>query len=328
MKKEKFILIILIFAGFLFGCDGSGFLVSDKEKIHSVSLVTWNLQTFFDGETVGTEFSEYKKRGSWNSQMYSERLDRLCTVISESDADIYAFEELENAAIFQDISNRLAGKSWRSKDLWKYAAFCKTEGSAFGCGVLSKYPLSDLKSHTLDIRKGNQPEMRPLLEVTVHVEEKEFDLFVNHWKSMSGGEEKTEVWREWQESVLSATLTDAFESGTKTALICGDFNRDFSKFSSDENGNTILRYKGFGNNQDFKVTSVWNFFEGETGSYYFRDEWSRIDNIFFAGSVILKSFNPIVSETTAYESGIPKGYKIYTGKGTSDHLPLFCEFEF
>ena len=45
----------------------------------------------------------------------------------------------------------------------------------------------------IQIHKEAQPSSRPIMQMTVLVGDKDFTLFVNHWKSKSGGEEETEI---------------------------------------------------------------------------------------------------------------------------------------
>ena len=54
----------------------------------NVSVVNWNLQTFFDGNTDGCEYSQFKKNDNWNSTAYTARLTRLCDAIQDMNADI------------------------------------------------------------------------------------------------------------------------------------------------------------------------------------------------------------------------------------------------
>ena len=65
-------------------------------------------------------------------------------------------------------------------------------------------------------------------------------------------------------------------------------------------------------------------FTFDTGSYYYNGEWERIDNIFLAGNTLLVSFSTVSDSPLADEEGIPASYKIFTGEGCSDHLPLKC----
>ena len=128
------------------------------------------------------------------------------------------------------------------------------------------------------------------------------------------------------------------DSSTPAVLICGDFNRDAADFVCNlknqkgwqkEFGNTILRYAAFGYTDYVDVNSLWFTDYGEyasdKGSYFYDDEWERIDNIMLAGSAKKISFTPSAIEPWASAQGYPIAYKIYSGSGWSDHLPLVAK---
>ena len=293
-----------------------------------VSLVCWNVQTFFDASTSGTEYKDFKNSERWTKEKYVKRLNKLCEVMTSLNPDIFVMEEIENEAVVQDIANTLAAGAWDNKKSWKYACFAKESGSAIGCAVFSRYEICSLRTHSLDIRnqKEEQPSSRPIMQVTLNTGGRELDLFVNHWKSKSGGEEETEIWRDWQELVLAER---AFEAGPDPALVmCGDFNRSAEDFvlqtSDSKKTNTLLR----GSSGELIAWSPWfrknGEFAQETGSYYYNGEWERIDNIMIYGALELSGFATVTDSPLADEEGIPSAFKIYTGEGCSDHLPLKC----
>ena len=305
---------IILTAALLFtSCNvNTGCRTVTAEKT-SFTIANWNVQTFFDGVTEGTEYSSFKSAKYWSNEKYSTRLKRLCEVLNTLNADIYTLEEIENEGVLQDIANQFAGKAWDSKTNWTYACFSKEKGAAIGCAVLSKYPLFGLKTHALDImtESQTQPSMRPLIEVSADVNGREIILFVNHWKSKSGGEEKSEVWRNWQEKVLQVRLDSVFNNANPACIVSGDFNRDIDEF-----------------NENFKSHSPWLNSEGEyssnMGSYYYKGEWERIDHIFNFGSAEIESFCACAQSPWITELGTPFSYTIYTGEGYSDHLPVMA----
>ena len=304
-----------------------------------VTIANWNLQTFFDGNKDGCEYKEFQKASDWNQESYKVRLERLCEFITTTDADIYIFEEIEKEGIIYDISNQLSGSghNWNQKKFWNYSVFAKEESSAIGLGVLSRYPLSNVKTHSIDIRihKTTQPSVRYILEMQVSIEGKPLYLLANHWKSKSGGEEESEIWRDWQESILAKRVAELLQEEDAALLICGDFNRDAADFvcnlSNQKNwqknlDNTILRYADFGFTDYTAVNSLWFTDSGEfscpKGSYYYDDQWERIDNLMIGGKVHKVSFTPSAISPWASAQGYPIPYKIYSGQGWSDHLPL------
>lgn len=303
----------------------------------SFSIVNWNVQTFFDGNNDGTEYSNFKKSQSWGTEAYKKRLEKLCAAINSINADVFVFEEIENAGILYDISNFLASKSWNSKENWRYGAFSKNPGDSIGCAVLSKFPLSEITIHNLDIRTENsaQPSMRPLIKLNILFNGRNFCLFVNHWKSKSGGAEESEVWRSWQEKVLA----EKFLERTETPVIaCGDFNRDIMEFkkiyvAGNENENAenielrLFSVNSEAENGGAAVKSPWLNNTGELeepGSYYFNENWERIDHFFANDRIALENFEVLTEGEWCGENLIPKPYKIYTGEGFSDHLPIKC----
>lgn len=327
---NKFVLkffVLFIFSGFLLSCSNQ--TASSHEAAEKlVTVISWNVQTFFDGEKDNCEYEEFKKTSLWNREKYQNRLKKLCSVIEQLNADIYVFQEIENEKILYDISNQLAGKSWNSKNNWNYSCFSKPEGTAIGCAVLSKYELSNLTTHQLDIRslKSEQPAMRYILQVAAKTDNKSLTIFVNHWKSKSGGKEKTEIWRDWQESLLSRLLNEYSEStDNPQVVLCGDFNRDINDFVHKKN-NVYLRNAGCGTTSTVTVNSPWYNSTGgyttETGSYYYQNQWERIDHIFVYGNIKVLSFSPCCQEPFAFQDKTPYAYHISSDSGYSDHLPV------
>ncbi len=340
---RKWILVWLAAGAVLFGgCDNQ--LVKDSSFKRSgeagdagqgkrnISLACWNVQTFFDAVTTGTEYKDFKNSERWTKEKYVQRLNKLCEVMTSLNPDIFVMEEIENAGVVQDIANTLAGGSWERKKNWQYTCFTKDSGSAIGCAVFSRYELTGVKCHSLDIRTQTeeQPSARPLMQLTVIAGEQEVVLFVNHWKSKSGGEEETEIWRDWQELVLADNVLLKQSEG-KAVVMCGDFNRSAEDFVLSEADhrqgntmNTILR----GASGTAEVYSPWFRSDGkfatEGGSYFYNDEWERIDNIMIAGDAAISSFSTVTEAPVADEEGIPAAFKLYTGEGCSDHLPLKC----
>ena len=321
-----------------FGADGTS--SSGKQLL----IANWNLQTFFDGKKDGCEYKEFQKSADWNIETYKVRLKRLCEFITATNADIFVFEELENEEIIYDISNELAGsgQNWNQKKFWNYSVFAKEEGNAIGIGILSRYPLSNIKSHSMDIRihKSAQPSTRCILEAQVSVEKKQLIILANHWKSKSGGEAESEIWRDWQESLLGQRLDELMAENDEVPaiVICGDFNRDAADFVCNLPnqkgwqaglGNTIFRYAAFGYTDYLGADSLWFTASGDyvspKGSYFYDDEWERIDNIFVMGPVKKLGFAPSAVSPWASAQGYPIPYKIYSGQGWSDHLPVYAQ---
>lgn len=308
---------------------------SGKKMSKGIKLVSWNVETFFDAATEGCEYEEFRGSDSaWNADRYRERLKRLTDYMKDENADIYCFMEIENEAVVLDISNQLQGSDAHGTR-WKYAAFGKEPDTAIGCAVFSKLPLEQLTMHQIDYRASlpataferretgtplEPPVMRPLLEIRLNVAGT-LTLFVCHWKSKSGGEEESAVWRGCQEALLASRMEKALSAGS-AVLACGDCNRGLSEFLwSYQEGFVELR--GFSGN--VTAASPW-FSCPQQGSYYYQGEWNRLDHMFAAGSAEIQSFRADTGGDFVKADGTPYGYSVSTGKGWSDHLPLVCTF--
>ena len=361
MKQSLFsFLISSALLGVMSSCAGVVSCSNDnKAQSETITVLNWNLETFFDATFDGNEYSEFKNgKSGWSREKYETRLDRLASVIKTLDADVLVFEELEKEAQLYDISNRLSGTFNFSK-LYSHAFFATDAGASIGCGVLSRLPIGEVSVHSLDVRTAgtDQPSMRPILQFSVFVGEKKLVVFANHWKSKSGDTDGvTARWRRLQESVLCRCMRDVVEKAKLPALACGDFNMDILEFASyggsavtvlSDDGsscgklsyaaNVFLRggiatnATDAGDSCNFPVYSPWFDAQGnliEPGSYWYNDAWERIDNFFAAGKVTLSAFSAKTNGAWATSAGKPIRYQIYNGTGYSDHLPIMCKVSF
>lgn len=326
MIKSRFYGFAFLFLSFVFLSCSFG----NSPQKNEIKIVNWNVQTFFDGNEDGNEYKEFVK-GKWNRDLYLERLKRLTETIHLLDADVVTLEEIENEDIIYDISNMLSGDSWNMKKVYKYAFFSKEEKSSIGCAVLSRFQISDVKVHSLDVKseRCKQPSLRPIIELNVHKDDKVLKLFVNHWKSKFGGSKESDVWREWQESVLSRLMKNSVYVEALPCLALGDFNKDITEFDTygGELSNVRLKYNAL---ESIDVFSPWANAEYKArnfGSYFYNDEWECIDNIFIGGTntfVELLEFTAEREGKWADDRGIPIPYKVWKKDGYSDHLPISC----
>lgn len=335
MKKNYLFLVGFVFL-FIGSCNMNQ--VGFKNNEGCFSLVSWNVQTFFDAKKDGFEYADFLKSENWNVAMYEERVSRLCEVMQSLDADVYVLQEIENKSVLQDICNFLNCNVW--KNTYLYSCFYKEENSSIGCAVISKFELSDLTTHTLDIRTSEniQPSLRPILSLTLNVGEKKIGLFVNHWKSKSGTKESDE-WRKYQQALLVKQLSYVDSLSVDSVILCGDMNQDINEFENcefncEENQTFNVKLNGnILNEEDVLVYSPWIDSSGnystEIGSYYFQDNWERIDHIFVCGKIKIYSFEPCTDVNGKWTNeDKPYPYKVYSGKGYSDHLPIKASFLF
>ena len=271
-----------------------------------IKIATWNLQTFFDSEIDGTEYKEFLDgKSNWGETLYKQRVDKTNAIIKEINADVIVLEELEKETELYDLSYN-----------YKYAAFAKEEGASIGIGVLSKREITDVQWHSTFTQKRGKKSSptRPILSFCVKDGNNTITIFANHWKSKLGG---GEVQRLLQESTLSFFASRAAKN-SRGVVALGDFNMDNSEFNLVGKYTALRSFFG----DDFLCRSVWNDNEIEGGSYGYRDEWERIDNILYSGDVSLSDFTVLAKEPLLDEKGFPARFILYKRTGYSDHLPL------
>ncbi len=318
MKIEKIFFSVFCVVGLLFVSACS---VSCSDEVSEISVMNWNLETFFDGEFDGNEYSEFKNgKSGWSRDKYKVRLERAVSVIKALDCDIVVMEELEKEEQLQDFKNYLSGTFDFSK-LYKHGFFAAEDGASIGCGILSRLPIEDVSVHSISVAGASeQPSMRPIIKATFSLDGKKLDLFVNHWKSKSGGAEESECWRDRQEEQLSRLIEGSLEKG-HGVVACGDFNRSIEEFQYEKKGEANVVLKG-----GARVRSPWFDESGclsPVGSYWYDEKWEYIDN-FFSASATISDFKCHDSGEWCDSEGHPFRYKVFSGKGYSDHLPISC----
>ncbi|WP_294429456.1 endonuclease/exonuclease/phosphatase family protein [uncultured Treponema sp.] len=303
-----------------------------ESEPQSLKIMNWNLQTFFDAVYDGNEYDEYKNADSgWTEEKYNARLERLASVIKTIDADVITFEELEKEEQLQDIANRLAG-NFSSSASYKKAFFAANYGSSLGCAVISRYPIGETSVHAIDY--GSPKSTRPIIKFSVYKEGRTLTIFVNHWNSKRNDSAFSKTCREKQEKLLAKLMSEA-SAENQPLLATGDFNMDISEFelieasinNSIENDENIM----LNGESDFAVYSPWIQENGEyqtPGSYWYNNDWERIDHFFAAGNIKIEDFCAEGSGEWVYSNNHPYYYSLKNNQGYSDHFPITCKVTF
>jgi endonuclease/exonuclease/phosphatase family metal-dependent hydrolase len=307
-----------------------------------ITVMEYNAQAFFDATETGSEFAEFRgAKTKWNAERYGVRLDRLREAIllageasgaaGDRGPDVAVLAEIENEGVVRDLCNRMPRNAG-----YRYAAFAPPgKGSAFGCAVISRLPMSAVTVHSLEaaaagLSGAGSTVLRPLLEVRLDAGETPLVVFAAHWKSKSGDGESAGL-RAAQEDVLLARIREieAREPGMFW-LACGDFNQKLDEFS--------------GLNRFVNPWSEWlagceaGSVSGPAGTYWYDGNWETIDHFFLpegstdtavSGSpgFRLGAFRVIAPARLLDKKSHPAKYEVYSGYGYSDHLPIMVTLE-
>ena len=309
-------------------CSVSTLRLPDK----TLSIVTYNTQTFFDAVQDGTEFPAFKgSKSLWTETKYRSRLKRLKETVLQLNEklggqkntvpDILVLQEIENERVVEDFCKQLS-----ADETYPYALSCpKTGSEAFNSAVLSKYPIISYQLHYLT--GENRHFLRPVIEAVIETgtqkKPQPVRILAVHWKSKAGTNGGSES-RKRQEEQLCSLLHKQQELRNMPYIVCGDFNQPLSEFSCLQNESVCWFFPEYCE-QAAKNTQP-------EGSYFFKNCWEKIDHIFYStkdsGSrITLCSFH-VLHEPPITENGIPFRFDVAKGTGYSDHLPLGAVFRF
>jgi len=355
MKKLMFVFLCICAAVITFnGCAAAE--PGEIENNAVLTLMTWNIHNLFDGKDDGYEYAEFQQSSGWSNEKYLGRLNTISDAVNKVDIlpDIIMLQEIESVKILEDIAQCL------NRD-YRWSHFANNPESAVGLGILSRIPLTDIKSHSITIENDTTP--RPVLETRIQTEYGDFITFTCHWKSKIGGDDVTESTRRASVRVILRRIHEIWGREPQTGvIIAGDLNENFNEFYiqgadsicallPDDPYCAILAYENDEAQKDFIVVSgdmppesvhfpretivlfsPW-VNELENGSYYYKHNWETIDHFlvsyqFFDNRGWEYDNTTVVNhEPFTNQNGIPVSYNQKTGSGLSDHLPLLLKLK-
>ena len=315
----------------------------------------WNVQALFDGHETGHEYSEYREATGWTEEKYAARLTAISQAVQQMVGkdppskkevpDLIGFIEIEDAKVLDDLCR---GSLAKHGYFWN--AFANLPGSSLGIGIVSRFPITEARAHSITVVKQTAP--RPILEARVEPDGKPLVFLLCHWKSKLGGDDATEAMRRSSARIVQRRLRELKESEAETpVIVMGDLNENYDEFyrrsvfsallpdDPDAAAITVRAPKEFlvlsrekpPRLHFFKdvhaLYSPWGE-ELSDGSYYYRDNWETIDHVLlsdalFTGSGWDYADSRVLNHAPfTASSGTPDSYVPRTGRGLSDHLPL------
>lgn len=281
----------------------------DDERI---VIMTWNVQNLFDDVSQGGEYPEYNPEyGQWNSNLYHLKLCSVADVITDpasGDPDIVLLQEIENSSVIETLGGvYLKGRGY------DFAYVSAEEYSAVHTAILSRYPLTEIRSHRI---WGEEfADQRFIMEYTIRIGNESIIIFNDHWKSKLG--DNTDAEREAAAGLLFSRVRE-LEKDFRCIIAAGDFNSEYCEgspfFAFPQNAvNPPLVYAEPGNGD---------------GTYVYNDEWEMIDMFLVPQSLseTLSANVRIISPGFMLNNnGYPKSFSGISGDGYSDHLPVKAE---
>lgn len=338
MKRVLFALIPLIIST----------VATAQANKYKVSVIGfYNLENFYD--TVNNpivndeEFLPSSDR-RYNTHIYYDKIDRLSTVISQMGTEInpdgLAFigvAEIENDTVLTDLLNSPKLKERK----WKFVHYDSPDLRGVDVALLynPKY-FKPVYSAPLFVQlPGGSKEAyftRDVLYVKGVLDGDTIHVFVNHWPSRSGGEERSIPARAAAAGVAKKRIDSlmAINPNTKVVLM-GDLNDDPVSPSLTK----VIGSKGkMADVANKDMFNPWvDFYKKGLGTTPYQDAWSLFDQVLVSGAWLPKEqsgyhyYKPVIfnKEFMVQKTGKFRGYSKRTWDGItynygySDHFPVY-----
>jgi len=310
----------------------------------TILVVAYNVENLMD--TLDTphksdnEFTPTSEK-NWNTQKYIKKLADIAAVINDIDEkhfpDLIGLIEIENRAVVEDLlkTDVFADKNYKiahkeSKDPRGIDLALIYNPKIF------KY-IADFQYDIFD-SSGVAYQTRQIYLVKGIVGKDTLYVFLNHWKSRSGGQQKTEFKRVQAAKRLNEIIQYVFSYNPNANIIClGDFNDTPTDISMQNTLNASTDSVFNSTNELFNLSA--SLAKQNLGTYNFRGSWNMIDNIVVSQNMLNKR-NSVYAQTNAliYQSSLNTFHstrnnqdvpnKTYGGNnyygGVSDHFPIYC----
>lgn len=308
----------------------------------TITVLSWNVQNLFDGKHDGQEYAQFDPECSdWGYEAYHARVKKITDLLRKVDPQLILLQEIEGPWVLEDIAGLLKGGRWSF-------ACSEDERSAIECGLLSRFPIRQIRTHQPATEV--YPELRPMLEVEIVVDGEILTLFVCHWISRRSSPVLSEQGRRAAGELLKKRIDSILEEDPSRAIIVGgDLNTDIDEscILSGPSGRALIRQGEQGWQQTIALSGVRSQLVGHSlydhwldassgeleGSYEYRGKWYRFDHLCASRSLFDGSDLEVLRVWTCRDeslrnlSGFPLAYDPYRREGVSDHLPILMTLQ-
>jgi len=338
MKTKFFFLFLLVFLSFS---------VNARNKFR---VMFYNVENLFDTEDDkhknDNEFLPEGRR-NWTQRRYGNKLTNIAKVISAAGDGleipaIVGLCEVENDRVLTDLTRYSLLKKWN----YRFVVTDSPDDRGIDVALLyqrNKFKYIDHRFYRLTFPYNPRKKTRDILYVTGLTSNRDtLDVFVCHFPSRRGGEEKSEPDRIYAASVLKKAVDSLYQIRCNAnIIIMGDFNDEPSNRSIRE---TLGAMPAESNAIPQGLYNLFAHFEkvNNRGSYKFGRAWNMLDQIIVSGN-LLDSANHlhVVPQSAAIFSrdymltddrnnGGKRPKKTFHGNthedGYSDHLPIIADF--
>ena len=309
------------------------------------TIVFYNTENLFDFEddplTMDDDFTPGSEK-NWNKEKYlkkTEDISKVLSSIGKKDLPaIIGLAEIENKKVLTDLINT----NNLSKGNYGIVHYDSPDRRGIDVAILFRKDLFKVESHkSIPI---NFPRDTILTRDILMVKGKTNDsenlyVFVNHWKSRSGGRAVTENKRNYSAVILRKAVDSILNFEPKAKIvIMGDFNDEPTSRSIHQILQASNKRKN--RNQRDLYNLMYDMHNlNDSGSYHYSGSWNMLDQIIISQALLdpeqgyftdFEGGNIFNEEWILYnnsKAGTWTPSKTYGGNtyfgGISDHLPVY-----
>jgi len=313
-------------------------------------IASYNIENLFDLKIDGSEYHEYIPNTSWkwNRTNYRKKLKNISKVIHDMECDIISIQEIESRTALKDLQKELKKKG----SYFPYISITSKKKTSVQVALLSKFPIL----YTKELSVTSSRKYRNILENKIKIGSQNLYIFSNHWKAKSGAESQRII----SAKVLRKRLRSL--GYHQQIVLLGDFNSHYEEYilfkrkrkHNNTNGMTGINHI-LQTITDNKPTTLSSLSTCKTCSYNlwyeidkkrrwthkYRSSKEALDSIIITKGLsdqrgieyIKNSFNRfdpdyLFKRNSPYRWQRSRKYpKHHTGKGYSDHLPIYADFK-
>jgi hypothetical protein len=320
---------------------------NSKQQYKIAIIGFYNLEYFYD--TINNPMvndDEFTPAGpkNYNSTIYQNKVLHLATVISQMGTDqnqdgaaLLGVAEIENDTVLNELTHH----PLLAKRNYKIVHYDSKDARGVDVGLLynPKYFTVEASDKLFVQLPGGSKDAyytRDILWVKGKLDGETIYVYVNHWPSRSGGEERSapardaaaQVCRNHMDSILKAEPTAKF-------VVMGDLN-------DDPTNNSVARIiNAKGKEKDVRKGGMFNpwmeLYKKGIGTLAYQDAWGLFDQILLSHPWLAKEQNGFFyyqqrifnKEFLVENVGRYKGYPMRTWDGNtyrggySDHFPTY-----
>lgn len=322
----------------------------EKQQYKVAIIGFYNLENLYDTiDNPHVNDEEFLPSGprNYNTAIYLDKLTKLATVISQIGTDInpdgvaiLGVSEIENDTVLRDLT---AHKLLEKRN-YKIVHYDSKDARGVDVGLLYNpkyFTVEESDKLFVQLPGGSKDAYftRDVLWVKGKLDGETIHIYVNHWPSRSGGEERSAPARAAAASVVKKHSDSIIKAEPAAKIvIMGDLNDDPVSPSITQ----VLKAKG--KQKDVKKDGLFNpwseMYRNGIGTLAYQDSWNLFDQIIISYPWLSKDqtgffyYQPKIfnREFMTENVGRYKGYPMRTWDGNSyrggysDHFPTYIIF--